>query len=43
MSDMDKREHVRILEGWMKSYRPEELLTRVRDRLRAVKANPVSV
>ena len=25
MSDMDKPEHVRILEGWMKSYRPEEL------------------
>jgi xylulose-5-phosphate/fructose-6-phosphate phosphoketolase len=25
MSDMDGPEHVRILEGWMKSYRPEEL------------------
>ena len=25
MADMDKPEHVRILEGWMKSYRPEEL------------------
>jgi xylulose-5-phosphate/fructose-6-phosphate phosphoketolase len=25
MSDMDKPEHIRILEGWMKSYRPEEL------------------
>ena len=25
MSDMDKPEHVQILEGWMKSYRPEEL------------------
>ena len=25
MGDMDKPEHVRILEGWMKSYRPEEL------------------
>ena len=25
MSDMDKPEHVRILEGWMRSYRPEEL------------------
>ncbi|HSP97604.1 MAG TPA: phosphoketolase family protein [Candidatus Dormibacteraeota bacterium] len=25
MSDMDKPEHVRILEGWMKSYRPAEL------------------
>ena len=25
MSDMDKPEHVRILEGWMKSYRPQEL------------------
>jgi xylulose-5-phosphate/fructose-6-phosphate phosphoketolase len=25
MSDMDKSEHIRILEGWMKSYRPEEL------------------
>jgi xylulose-5-phosphate/fructose-6-phosphate phosphoketolase len=25
MSDMDKPEHVRVLEGWMKSYRPEEL------------------
>ncbi|MFN9604959.1 MAG: phosphoketolase [Planctomycetota bacterium] len=25
MGDMDKEEHVRILEQWMKSYRPEEL------------------
>jgi xylulose-5-phosphate/fructose-6-phosphate phosphoketolase len=25
MGDMDAPEHVRILEGWMKSYRPEEL------------------
>jgi xylulose-5-phosphate/fructose-6-phosphate phosphoketolase len=25
MSDMDKPEHVKILEGWMKSYRPREL------------------
>src|SRR5690242_12591409 len=25
MGDMDKVEHIRILEGWMKSYRPEEL------------------
>src|SRR5579871_2146356 len=25
MGDMDKPEHVRILESWMKSYRPEEL------------------
>ena len=25
MADMDQPEHVRILEGWMKSYRPEEL------------------
>lgn len=25
MGDMDKEEHIRILEGWMKSYRPEEL------------------
>ena len=25
MGDMDKPEHIRILEGWMKSYRPEEL------------------
>jgi xylulose-5-phosphate/fructose-6-phosphate phosphoketolase len=25
MADMDKPEHVRVLEGWMKSYRPEEL------------------
>jgi xylulose-5-phosphate/fructose-6-phosphate phosphoketolase len=25
MSDMDKPEHVRILEGWMKSYRPQEV------------------
>ncbi len=25
MSDMDKASHVRILEHWMKSYRPEEL------------------
>jgi xylulose-5-phosphate/fructose-6-phosphate phosphoketolase len=25
MGDMDKPEHVKVLEGWMKSYRPEEL------------------
>lgn len=25
MGDMDKEEHIRILETWMKSYRPEEL------------------
>jgi len=25
MSDMDKAEHIRILERWMKSYRPEDL------------------
>ena len=25
MGDMDSEEHIRILEGWMKSYRPEEL------------------
>ena len=25
MGEMDKPEHVRILEQWMKSYRPEEL------------------
>ena len=25
MSDMDKPEHIRILETWMKSYKPEEL------------------
>ena len=25
MGDMDKPEHIRILEEWMKSYRPEEL------------------
>ena len=25
MSDMSKEQHIRILEGWMKSYRPEEL------------------
>ncbi|MFN7874661.1 MAG: phosphoketolase [Pirellula sp.] len=25
MGDMDKEDHIRILEGWMKSYRPEEL------------------
>jgi xylulose-5-phosphate/fructose-6-phosphate phosphoketolase len=25
MADMDKPEHVRVLEGWMKSYGPEEL------------------
>jgi xylulose-5-phosphate/fructose-6-phosphate phosphoketolase len=25
MGDMDKPEHIKILEGWMKSYRPEEL------------------
>ena len=25
MGDMDKPEHIRILEQWMKSYQPEEL------------------
>lgn len=25
MGDMDKEEHIRILEAWMKSYKPEEL------------------
>jgi xylulose-5-phosphate/fructose-6-phosphate phosphoketolase len=25
MGDMDQPEHIKILEGWMKSYRPEEL------------------
>jgi xylulose-5-phosphate/fructose-6-phosphate phosphoketolase len=25
MADMDKEEHIRLLESWMKSYRPEEL------------------
>jgi len=25
MSDMDRPDHIRILEGWMRSYRPEEL------------------
>ena len=25
MGDMDKPEHIKILEAWMKSYRPEEL------------------
>src|SRR5439155_9773274 len=25
MGDMEKPEHIKILEGWMKSYRPEEL------------------
>jgi xylulose-5-phosphate/fructose-6-phosphate phosphoketolase len=25
MGDMEKAEHIKILEGWMKSYRPEEL------------------
>jgi len=28
MSDMDKPDHIRILERWMKSYRPEELFDR---------------
>jgi xylulose-5-phosphate/fructose-6-phosphate phosphoketolase len=28
MSDMSKDEHIRILEKWMKSYRPEELFDR---------------
>ena len=27
MSDMENPEHIRILEGWMKKYRPEELFT----------------
>src|SRR6476620_11827998 len=25
MADMDRPEHIRVLEGWMKTYRPEEL------------------
>ncbi|MCA1370494.1 phosphoketolase family protein [Bradyrhizobium sp. BRP14] len=25
MGDMDKPEHIRVLEGWLKSYRPDEL------------------
>src|ERR1700704_5379556 len=25
MGDMDKPEHIKVLESWMKSYRPEEL------------------
>src|SRR5271154_100097 len=25
MGDMDNPDHIRVLEGWMKSYRPEEL------------------
>ncbi len=36
MGDMDKEDHIRILEGWMKSYRPEELFDeagRFRDEL----------
>jgi xylulose-5-phosphate/fructose-6-phosphate phosphoketolase len=28
MSDMDRPEHIRILERWMKSYRPQELFDR---------------
>jgi len=39
MGDMDKPEHVRILEQWMKSYKPEELFDdrgRFRDELAAL-------
>ncbi len=53
MGDMDKVEHIRILEAWMKSYRPEELFDesgRFRDELaslaphgeRRMSANPHS-
>lgn len=53
MGDMDKEDHIRILEGWMKSYRPEELFDdagRFRDELfqlaprgeRRMSANPHS-
>ena len=31
MADMDSLEHVRILEQWMKSYRPEEVFGMPRD------------
>jgi xylulose-5-phosphate/fructose-6-phosphate phosphoketolase len=39
MGDMDQPEHVRILEGWMKSYRPDELFDdggRLRSELAAL-------
>ena len=39
MGDMNKEEHVRVLEQWMKSYRPEELFTetgRLRPELEAL-------
>ncbi len=39
MGDMDKKSHVRILEHWMKSYRPEELFDesgRLVEELRAL-------
>ena len=29
MGDMDKRGHIKILEQWMKSYKPEELFTKM--------------
>ena len=31
MGDMDKPEHVELLERWMKSYKPEEIVRRQRE------------
>ena len=41
MGDMDNPDHIRVLEGWMKSYRPEELFDSS-GRLKAELADPRS-
>ena len=40
MADMDNPEHVRILEGWMRSYRPEELFDESGRLIRELAALP---
>jgi len=42
MGDMDSAEHVRILESWMKSYRPEELFDARGRRARAPTRTPTA-
>ena len=44
MGDMDKPEHIKILEEWMKSYKPEELFDKTAAetgncRIRAARAS----
>ena len=40
MADMDKPEHMRILEEWMKSYRPEELFDEQGRLARSSRSSP---